>query len=106
MAALHVTADPSKTEIRDLHRYLKMMKEAGEGLRASLDVFTQLSDGARDSDADFDLLASVGGYVAGDFATANAAAKKSFDELNSVVGNYESATRAAVLQALAIHGLT
>ena len=106
MAALHVIADPTKPQVRDLHRYLKMMKEAGDGLRRVLDVFTQLSDDARDADEDFDLLATVGGYSAGDYATANAAAKKSYDELSSVVGTYETATDAAVNQALAIHGLT
>jgi phosphoribosylformylglycinamidine (FGAM) synthase-like amidotransferase family enzyme len=106
MAALHVIADTTKPVVRDLHRYLKMMKEAGEGIRASLDAMSQLSDGSRDSAADFDLLATVGGYAAGDYADANAAAKKSFDELSSVVGNYETATKSAVDQAIAIHGLT
>lgn len=106
MAANAVIADANAPVVRDLHRYLKMMREAGEGLRHVLDTMTQLSDGARDAAGDFNLLATEGGYEAGDYATANDSAKKSFDELNSCVGNYESATKAAVAQACAIHGLS
>ena len=106
MAANHVSADATQPVVRDLHRYLKMMREAGDGLRHVLDTMTQLSDGARDAAEDFDLLATEGGYVAGDYTTANDAAKKSFDELTSVVGNYEANVMAAANQACAIHGLS
>lgn len=104
MAALHVKCDTETEVPRSIKRYLRMMQEAGEGLRRTLDSMSQLSDGDRDADEDFDLLASEGGYQAGDYGSANAAAKKSFDEVNSAIGNYESATKAAVDQALAIHG--
>lgn len=106
MAANSVISDSTKDICRDRDRYLKMMREAGEGLRHVLDTLTQMSDGARDAAADFDLIATQGGYQAGDYATVNDAAKKTYDELNSVVGTYETATKAAVAQACAIHGLS
>lgn len=104
--ALHVIADSTKPVVRDLHRYLRLMQEGADGLTRVLSTMTQLSDGTRTDAGDFDLLATQGGYSAGDYATANAAAKASFDELNSVVGIYNTATKAALDQAVAIHGLS
>lgn len=108
MAANYISSDSTKFVCRDRDRYLKMAKEAMDGLAAVLATMQGLSDGARDSAADFDLLATEGAFSPGDYADASTAAKASYDQINSVVGNYNAGTlsKAAVDQANAYHGLS
>ena len=105
MSALIIT-DSDKQITRDLKKYLRALVEAADGLQNVFAVMTQASDGTRTVAADFARLATEGGYQAGDYATANDAAKASFDEINAVIGNYNASVKAAADQALAIHGVT
>lgn len=104
MAAPYIPCDQSKTIPSEIKRNLKKLAEAAAGLRRAFDAMSAQADGAKDQAADFDLLASQGGYTAGDYSDANTAAKASYDQINSVVGNYEANVEAAANQALAYHG--
>ena len=105
MSALIITDGDSQIT-RDLRKYLRLLVEAADGLENVFQVMVQASDPDRTQASDFVRLATEGGYQAGDYASAEAAAKASFDEINAVVGNYNASVKAAADQTLAIHGIT
>lgn len=110
MAATFIDFDSATPVGRKLSRGLQMLREARDTLRDALALMNELSDGTRTADADFDLLASEGGYASGDYATASAAAKASYDELNSLYAKLStdasvSNVMTAITQAAARHGV-
>jgi hypothetical protein len=110
MAANYIELDKSTEFGRNLARGGQLLLEGLRLLVQARDNMMQARDGDGTDAAHYDLLASEAGYVANDYATANAAAKASFDELDSLLSkintdNSVSNTRAAIYQFAAKHNL-
>lgn len=110
MAANAIQYDKSKDISRNLDRGLSMLLEAKELLTNVLAAQVQLIDNGGATAADFDLLATTGGYTAGDFTDANAAAQASYNELASLMAKLNSDASvdnvdAAIKQICAKHGV-
>ncbi len=94
---------------RTVVRALQLIREGVETLEHSRARYLQARDGDGSQDADYDLIATEGGFQAGDYADANAAAHASFLEIDSLFskvgtdGNVSN-VRSAILQACAKHG--
>lgn len=86
-------------------RALQLLREGTELLEHNRATMIHMRDGDGSSAAHYDLLASEGGYAAGDYADANAAAKASFDELDSLYAVLNGGAMAAINQACAKHGV-
>jgi len=89
---------------------MQMLREAMLGLEQTRAAFLQARDGDGSQASHYDLVATLGVYQAGDYATANDAAKASFDELDSLhakvaTNDAVSNVRAAIEQAPAKHGV-
>lgn len=87
-----------------------MLLEARKLLTNVLAAEVQMIDNGGANAADFDLLATQGGYVAGDYVDANAAAQASYNELASLMAKLNtdgSVTNldAAIKQICAKHGV-
>lgn len=95
MAAQFIPVDKNHEIIRTILRGIQQVREGGFNVKNALASLNALSDGNRDQAADFDLLASQCSITAGDYATANDAAKKLYDELNAVDGNLAAGLAAA-----------
>lgn len=79
-------------------------------LQAQRAVMIQYRDGDGSQASHYDLLAADGGFTAGDYADANAAAKAAFDELDSFYSKLSgdgsvSNVNAAMFQAKAKLGI-
>lgn len=111
MAANLIKFDRTKDIPRDVTRALQMIREGKEVLGHVREVIIQARDGDGSQSAHYDLVASEGGYEAGDYADANAAAKASFEELDSLYAKLNAgagvgdSTGAAITQACAKHGV-
>ena len=110
MASNHIQYDKSKDIARNLDRGLSMLLEAKELLTNVLAAQVQMIDNGGATTDDFDQLATQGGYVAGDYATANAAAQASYNELASLLAKLNtdgsvSNVDAAIKQICAKHGV-
>ena len=110
MAANHIEGDRTKPLFRDAVRYGTMLREAMLGLEQTRASILQARDGDGSLASHYDLVATLGGYVANDYADANAAAKASFEELDSLYSKVAtdasvSSTRSAILQFCAKHGV-
>lgn len=110
MAANHIELDKSTDVGRQLTRGFQMVREAKETLVHVRDVMIQMRDGDGSQASHYDVLAAEAGYVANDYADANAAAKASFDELDSLLSKINSDASvsnvlAAINQACAKHGI-
>lgn len=110
MAANFIDYDAQTPVGRKVARGLQMLREARDVLRDALALMAEMKDGDGSQASHFDLLAAEGGFSAADYADANAAAKASFDELNSLYfklsTNAEvSDVAAAITQACARHGV-
>ncbi len=110
MAAGIIQFDRNADVMRPVVRFLQMVREAREGLKNALAVMTQHRDGDGSQAVHYDLLALAGDFSAGDYATADAAAKASYDELASLNAKLTtnasvSDVLAAVDQACAKHGV-
>lgn len=108
MAANFIEGDRNTAIYRDLVRYGSMLREAVNGLAQVRARMLQMRDGDGTDAAHYDVLAAEGGYVANDYASANAAAKASFDELDSLLSKVNtddsvSFVRAAIDQFAAKH---
>lgn len=95
---------------RSIVRALGLVREGRELLRQLRAVMLQMRDGDGSQAAHYDLLRIEAGYEAGDYATADAAAKASFDELDSLHAKLTtdasvSDVLTAVDQACAKHGV-
>ena len=110
MAANFIELDKATDRGRGLTRGLQMIREGLELLVHERDVMIQMRDGDGSQAAHYDVLASEAGYIANDYADANAAAKASFDELDSLLAKLNtdgsvSFVKAAIYQACAKHGV-
>jgi phosphoribosylformylglycinamidine (FGAM) synthase-like amidotransferase family enzyme len=110
MAAGIIKFDRNSDAMRPAVRALQMIREGLDVLRAQRAIMLQFRDGDGSQAAHYDLLAAAGVFAAGDYADANAAAKASFDELDSLFAKLStdasvSAVNAAILQACAKHGV-
>lgn len=110
MAAAAIFFDPSKPIPIQIRRALTMMLEGRQVLINARAAMLQMRDGDGSLASHYDLLAAQGGYQAGDYADANAAAKASFDELDSLHAKVNSdasvsAVMTALNQAAAKHGV-
>lgn len=110
MAANLILFDNSKPIPLKVVRALQMIREGVRTLTDARAAMIQARDGDGSQTSHYDLLASQGGYQAGDYADANAAAKASFDEIDSLYAKLttdgsvtEIAT--AIAQAPAKHGV-
>ncbi len=110
MAANYIKYDRTKDLTRSLVTGLQQIRNGMLALEQARAMYLQARDGDGSLSAHYDVVAGQGGYEALDYADANAAAKASFEELDSLyskVGtdNAVSNVRAAILQACAKHGL-
>ncbi len=110
MAANHIICDQTKELSRNVIRYMRMLREAMLGIEQARAAYLQARDGDGTLASHYDLVATLGGYQAGDYADANAAAKASFDEMDSLYAKVAtngsvSSVRAAIEQAAAKHGV-
>jgi len=110
MAAGIIKYDRNSDAMRNKVRALQMILEGFELLERQRAIDIQYRDGDGSQAAHYDLLAAAGGFQAGDYADANAAAKASFDELDSLYAKLStnasvSSVNAAMYQAAAKHGV-
>lgn len=110
MAANLIKCDKAKDPTRMAVRGMQLIREGMYVLEQARAAYIQSRDGDGSQAAHYALTATEGGYSAGGYADANASAKASFDELDSLyskVGtdNAVSNVRAAILQACAKHGV-
>jgi hypothetical protein len=110
MAASFIEFDKASDVGRTLARGLQMVREGRDTLLHARAIMIQMRDGDGTQSAHYDVLAGEGGYSAHDYADANAAAKASFDEVDSLLSKIAtdasvSAVNAAIDQACAKHGV-
>jgi hypothetical protein len=112
MAAEIIQFDPTKQPIAEVVAALKQIREGRERLRRARDVMIRFRDGADNSGdhSNYDMLAAACSYAAGDYGTANTAARASFMEIDSCISKLTtdgsvSAVLTAVDQACAKHGV-
>lgn len=86
MPAAHIIFDHSKQLPREAMQALRDLRSARDRLRNARNALVQSIDGAVNVAANFDLLASQGGFQAGDYADANTAAMNFFAEVDSLFG--------------------
>jgi phosphoribosylformylglycinamidine (FGAM) synthase-like amidotransferase family enzyme len=110
VAANLIKFDRTKELARMAIRGMQMIREGVRVLADARAAMIQARDGDGSQASHYDLLASEGGYQAGDYADANAAAKASFDEIDSLCAKLTtdasvSNVAAAIAQAPAKHGV-
>lgn len=110
MAANFIEFDRATEIGRQLARGLQMVKEGRDILVGVRDAMIQMRDGDGTSAIHYNVLTSEAGYVANDYADGDAAAKASFDELDSLLSklntdNSVSSVKAAMDQACAKHAV-
>jgi hypothetical protein len=110
MAAGIILFDEQTEPMRKVVRGLGLVQEGKQVLIDALAIMEQYRDGDGSSAAHYDLLAVAGTFASGDYASANAAAKASYDEVASVLGKINtdgsvSNVSAAIAQACAKHGV-
>jgi phosphoribosylformylglycinamidine (FGAM) synthase-like amidotransferase family enzyme len=84
MAANHIQFDRNKDIMRSVVRGAQLLVEGRETLNRALAAIVQMVDNGGATAADFDQFATLGGFTAGDYADANAAAQASYNELASL----------------------
>jgi hypothetical protein len=83
-----------KQPLREALDAAKMVREGRERLRRARDAMIRYRDGDGSAAAHYDQLQAAVNFQAGDYADANAAAKMSFDELDSLT--FKLTTNASV----------
>lgn len=111
MAANFIQVDKTTEFGRNLARGGQLLLEGLQLLVQCRDNMIQARDGDGTQAAHYDLLRAQAGYVMNDYASADAAAKASFDELDSLLSkintdNAVSNVKAAIYQFAAKHNLT
>jgi hypothetical protein len=91
-------------------RALQLIREGFETLKHVRDIEIQMRGGDGTQDVHYALNASEQGFQAGGYATAQAAARASFEELDSLYSKLSTdaqvaAVNAAMFQACAKHGV-
>lgn len=92
MAANFIGCNHNHEAIRKAIRCVQLHREAKEAGEIALAAFNALKDGDGSQAAHFDLMAAECEIEQGDYASANAAAKALYDEMNSVNGNVNVAS--------------
>jgi len=110
MAANLIKCDKTKELVRMAVRAGQLLREGMQVVEQARAAYLQSRDGDGSQASHYDMTAAEGGYQAGDYADANAAAKASFDELDSLFSkvatdNATSNVRTAILQYCAKHGV-
>jgi phosphoribosylformylglycinamidine (FGAM) synthase-like amidotransferase family enzyme len=110
MAADIILYDRNSDAMRNANRGMQMLVEGVRLLASQRDSMIRHRDGDGSQDIHYDLLATEGGFEAGDYASANAAARASFNEIDSLVGKLTTNASvadvaAAIAQAPAKHGI-
>lgn len=102
MAATFIQVNKNSDFSRPMIRALQLLREGFQVLEGYRAQAIQARDGDGSDASHYDQNATLGGYVAGDYASADAAAKASFDEIDSL---YALLNEAAINQACAKHGI-
>ena len=84
MPANYIECDHVFAAIRKGDAGIIKAREAREDLRIAKQAMLALIDGDGSQDSHFALLATEGSYAANGYATANAAARKHFEEISSL----------------------
>jgi len=110
MAANHIKCDRNKDITRNLIRGAQMIVEGRTILNNTLAAIVQMIDNGGANVLDYDLFATEGGYAAGDYESANAAAQASYNELASLLAKLNTNASvtdvsAAISQFAAKHGI-
>lgn len=109
MAANFIECDQNHPAVRLAIAAILKAREAKEQLRAALLAMEAFRDGDGSQAAHYALLATEAQYQQNGYASANAAAKASYDQFASVYGKISAtggdATGAAIDQACAYHGI-
>lgn len=92
MAANYIECNHTFAAIRRGDAGIIKAREGREDLRISIASMLALIDGDGSQDSHFALLATEGEYQANGYATANAAARKHFEELNSLYAKISKPT--------------
>jgi hypothetical protein len=87
MAANRINCNHQEETNRRLIRGLQMIREGKQNVEIALASYSAMKDGDGTQAAHFDQMVSICGITQGDYVDANTAAKKLFDECNSVGGN-------------------
>lgn len=85
MANAFIKSDKTKERARNVARYLSMLRESVRGLTDERAIMLQMRDGNGSADGHYDTVAAEFGIETGDFASANAAARAYFEELDSLI---------------------
>lgn len=110
MAANHIIFNKQHDVMRQAIRGMQLVREGRDVLEQARASMLQMRDGDGSSAAQYDLLATKAGFEAGDYGDANAAAKASFDEIDSLsfkltTNSQVSDMTAAIDQCCAKHGV-
>lgn len=111
MPAAFIESDATKIVPGLIKRGLEQVKEGRATLAKARAIMIQQRNGDGSLASHYDLAASKGGYIANDYSTAGAAAKKSFEELDTLhvklnqPSGQGDATGAAIDGCSAIHGV-
>ena len=105
MAAQHVIVNKEKQITRDAVQAVQMLRQAIALLDQTRGSMIFAIDGVTTDAVNFDLLATLMGHQPGDYADANTAAKKTFDEFDSLWGQVDSNVRNALAQFCALHAI-
>jgi hypothetical protein len=112
MAAEIIQFDPSKQPAAEVISALRQIRDGRDRLKRARDVMIRYRDGADNAGdpSNYDLLQTACSYAAGDYGTANAAARASFLEIDSCIAKLTtdasvSAVQTAIDQACAKHGV-
>lgn len=111
MPANLIKFDKEKDLMRPMVRGLQQIRQGLEELRHWSAAMVQSADNNDTSNAaNFTLAVSEGGYQQAGYASANAAAKASYDEVSSLLGKLDTdasvnTVRTAIFQACAKHGI-
>lgn len=84
MAANYIECDHTFSAIRRGDAGIIKAREAREDLRIAIRSMLALIDGDGSQDSHFALLATEGGYQQNGYVSANAAARKHFEEISSL----------------------
>ncbi len=105
MAANRVVFNTEQKDLaRKIARSITMVREGKQLLDEARGILIQTRDGDGSDAANYDLIAFHGGYEQSDYASPNAAAKKSFEEIDALWGALDN-IQATIDQCCAIHGV-
>jgi hypothetical protein len=110
MAANHIIFNKQHDVMRQAVRGMQLIREGRDVLAQARASMLQMRDGDGSQASHYDLLANAAGFGAGDYGSADAAAKASFDEVDSLAfklttNSSVSDMTAAIDQCCAKHGV-